>query len=328
VRVASYAQYDGECARFLVLAGLEEGGHPRAPVRPDLQPVLVRQGRNGVPVALDEVVKEHLAHAIARLEAGMVPLLPRACPSEVKSARCSCEVVCDFRPESREMFAYSDTQPLFVPRAKEKRGGGSAEDGEVEVSYQEADPVEDPPSTEVAKEDHKEAQRRARDLAKDVVVSAGAGSGKTRALVDRYTAALGPGCGPENVLCITFTRKATAEMRSRIRDSLLAKSGDAADRTAMRAWITALGTVSIQTIDAFAARVVTELSEDELVHRSTMASRYQSSLRSACSMRITCRPGATSSTASKISRNICSTRWRSSSGTWPIVPSTSLSAGK
>jgi hypothetical protein len=34
VRVASYAQYDGECARFLVLAGLEEGGHPRAPVRP------------------------------------------------------------------------------------------------------------------------------------------------------------------------------------------------------------------------------------------------------------------------------------------------------
>jgi hypothetical protein len=33
VRVVSYAQYDGECARFLVLAGLEEGGHMRSPGR-------------------------------------------------------------------------------------------------------------------------------------------------------------------------------------------------------------------------------------------------------------------------------------------------------
>lgn len=60
-------------------------------------------------------------------------------------------------------------------------------------------------------------------LDRPVVVVAGAGSGKTRVLVARYLEILDHGAelsgrplGPENILAITFTRKAAAEMKARI----------------------------------------------------------------------------------------------------------------
>ena len=48
----------------------------------------------------------------------------------------------------------------------------------------------------------------------DVLVTAGAGSGKTRTLVARYLSLLAEGLEPRRVVAMTFTEKAAREMRS------------------------------------------------------------------------------------------------------------------
>ena len=58
------------------------------------------------------------------------------------------------------------------------------------------------------------------ERARDVVVTAGAGSGKTRALVARYLSLLAEGQPPRAVAAITFTEKAAREMRRRVRTAV------------------------------------------------------------------------------------------------------------
>lgn len=71
--------------------------------------------------------------------------------------------------------------------------------------------------------DLKDAQREAalvRDA--DVVVTAGAGSGKTRTLAARFITLLGEIQRPRALAAITFTEKAAREMRNRIRSEITA----------------------------------------------------------------------------------------------------------
>ena len=85
------------------------------------------------------------------------------------------------------------------------------------------------------------------------VIIAGAGSGKTTVMAARVVWLVGTGVvRPEEVLGLTFTRKAAAELSHRVRNALL-RAGLIADRG-----VDESGEQLIMTYDAFAARLVAE----------------------------------------------------------------------
>jgi ATP-dependent helicase/nuclease subunit A len=108
------------------------------------------------------------------------------------------------------------------------------------------------------------ARSTAVDVRRSVVVQAPAGSGKTTLLVDRFVNLLGVVERPEEILAITFTRKAAAEMQDRI---LSAISEDTPSARAVRTRDARLGwqltlqpsRLRIQTIDAFCAALAHRL---------------------------------------------------------------------
>jgi ATP-dependent helicase/nuclease subunit A len=104
-----------------------------------------------------------------------------------------------------------------------------------------------------------EARSRAVDPARNVVLEASAGTGKTHVLVDRYLNLLSRGVDPANILAITFTRKAAAEMRGRILNELAERAGSAGPTRHMwRDLRERAADVSISTIDAFCLSLLRE----------------------------------------------------------------------
>jgi ATP-dependent exoDNAse (exonuclease V) beta subunit len=101
------------------------------------------------------------------------------------------------------------------------------------------------------------------DRERDLFLVAGAGTGKTTVLVDRYceavTATDGPDAetGIDNVLAFTFTERAAGQLKRRIRAELLRRAEEDATR---RAWLRALARDSeaawITTIHGFCQRLL------------------------------------------------------------------------
>ncbi|HEX4347937.1 MAG TPA: UvrD-helicase domain-containing protein [Vicinamibacterales bacterium] len=97
------------------------------------------------------------------------------------------------------------------------------------------------------------------DPARNVVLEASAGTGKTRVLVERYVNLLRAGIEPEHILAITFTRKAAAEMRERVIDRLREASRlSQADLSRWRDLKDRLSDIEISTIDAFCLGLLRE----------------------------------------------------------------------
>ena len=79
------------------------------------------------------------------------------------------------------------------------------------------------------KREFDESQKAAINADKNSVVSAGAGSGKTTVLSERYCRlVIERKLKPEEILTLTFTKKATVEMSSRIYKVLKEKAPEAA----------------------------------------------------------------------------------------------------
>jgi ATP-dependent helicase/nuclease subunit A len=84
-----------------------------------------------------------------------------------------------------------------------------------------------------------------------LLVSASAGTGKTKTLVDKVIAALQAGCPLDRLLVITFTKKAAQELRERLFEQL-------GQHPELRPQRFLLPQAYISTIDAFCARLLRE----------------------------------------------------------------------
>lgn len=96
-----------------------------------------------------------------------------------------------------------------------------------------------------------DARRRIRtDLDNTVFVEAGAGSGKTRSLVERIVALVADGIAIHYIVAVTFTEKAAAELRDRLRVELTRGGHDKA--------LDDLDGAAIGTLHSFARRILSE----------------------------------------------------------------------
>jgi len=104
--------------------------------------------------------------------------------------------------------------------------------------------------------------RIATDLSTTLFVEAGAGSGKTTALVERVVALVVSGTVElRSIAAVTFTEKAGAELRDRLRRELEDRATGGRDAEASDRCLTALGQLdgaAIGTLHAFARRLLSE----------------------------------------------------------------------
>ncbi|MCJ7677303.1 MAG: UvrD-helicase domain-containing protein, partial [Anaerolineales bacterium] len=98
-----------------------------------------------------------------------------------------------------------------------------------------------------------------RHRGQDIIVTAGAGSGKTRTLVERYLSHLEEGWGPRELLAITFTEKAAREMRNRIRQKVTERAGASSTPEERERWIelqSGMDAARIGTIHGLCAEIL------------------------------------------------------------------------
>lgn len=103
-------------------------------------------------------------------------------------------------------------------------------------------------------------QRAAVDITSNIAVSAGAGSGKTRVLTNRYLNLLEDGINIEEIVAITFTEKAALEMKERIRGAINdnIENSDYESKLKWKHALDKLSRANISTIHSFCAKILRE----------------------------------------------------------------------
>ena len=105
------------------------------------------------------------------------------------------------------------------------------------------------------------SQRNALNIERHICVTAGAGSGKTTVLVERYLKILREGnVTPREIVAITFTEKAAAEMRERVTErlSFQEKSNGSERSNSLQHFREEMNSAPISTIHAFCSRILRE----------------------------------------------------------------------
>jgi ATP-dependent helicase/nuclease subunit A len=105
-------------------------------------------------------------------------------------------------------------------------------------------------------------QQAAVAFRRNTVVNASAGTGKTATLVGAYLSQLEQGIPPGQILAITFTEKAAAEMRDRLKREVLARVSNVSAHSDpgddWRRVLTGLSNAPISTVHAFCAGLLKE----------------------------------------------------------------------
>ncbi|MEM7676679.1 MAG: UvrD-helicase domain-containing protein, partial [Myxococcota bacterium] len=102
--------------------------------------------------------------------------------------------------------------------------------------------------------DHEVRIAATTDLERPYALTAGAGTGKTRTLVDRVVHLLESGVRPERIAIVTFTEAATQELRSRVRRTLDGRLASASPEAQdyWRSVLSDLERLTVATLHAFA----------------------------------------------------------------------------
>ncbi|WP_135536871.1 UvrD-helicase domain-containing protein [Halostella pelagica] len=108
-----------------------------------------------------------------------------------------------------------------------------------------------------------EEQEDALAQGRNVAITAGAGTGKTTTLTERYVTILteNPSLTPENIVTITFTRKAAAELTERVREEVYDRLEAADSPATYQRWRNVLDDLEdgyVHTIHAFCTRLLRE----------------------------------------------------------------------
>ena len=116
-------------------------------------------------------------------------------------------------------------------------------------------------------------QQKALDIKRNMIVTAGAGSGKTTILVERYLAILlyQPSVSVSNILALTFTDKAASEMKNRIVEKIY-EYFESKPQLQERLFeiIKTISESQISTIHAFCSQILKEC---------TLQSKYNSNFK-------------------------------------------------